>query len=228
MPNKADSLLNFHEFKEKKQRLAEEKASNIYDMARGYAERSANIREKVRGKHIFCSMTGISNAEPLSDWLEEAFFQWFLFDYKTISGKTIFHTFLYSRQQQWTEPDFIQGALFLTAALEPVEITEVHSDREFKARNLTASCKEVQIKSAASRNVSKGYAFLRKIPLLTKEMLVGDIFVVNTPERIDMLLKDYKKASLEHNGLAWRTYLKENSMKYAFSPDVQTLHSHSE
>ncbi|WP_433743773.1 hypothetical protein [Falsibacillus pallidus] len=226
MPNEADSLLDFHEFKEKKQRLAEEKASNIYEMAREYAERSSNIREKVRGKHIFCSMTGISNAAL--DRLEEAFFQWFLFDYKTISGKTIFHTFLYSRQQQWTEPDFIQGALFLTAALEPVEITEVHSDGEFKARHLAAPYTEVQIKAAASMNVSKGCAFLRKIPLLTKEMLVGDIFVVNTPERIDMLLKDYKKAALEQNGLAWRTYLKENSMKYAFSPDVQTLHSHSD
>ncbi|RLQ97903.1 hypothetical protein [Falsibacillus albus] len=210
--------LDFSRFREKKQNIAEDKTWSIYLNAIQYAERKVNIREKVRGKHIFSQLVD-KGADEIIGGLEEAFFEWFLFDYKTISGKTIFHTFMNHTHQEWTEPERIQGALFLTAALEPVEITDVLSPNQFEVMPVLGKGSSSLVISKEPLDICVGYAFLRKIPLITTDMLIGSVFVVKEWRVIEKLLADYKDAEKRGKKMTWRAFLKENSMKYAFCPE---------
>jgi hypothetical protein len=222
-------ILNLHQYRMKKQRIAEEQIDELYRQAFEYALKETNIREKVRAKMIFAERFHLKEPSLVSKKAEDVFHQWFLFDYKTIKGKTLFFQFLQS--QKFSEPVKMMGALLLTAAPEPLLVTGNQSrDREIliTGKNIIHD-REESVKTSTERSPEEikpnSIYFVRKVPLVTDQWLIGPVFKAagrDLPEQINehYLLKNHE------TGVLWRTFLKEEAPSYILKGDSPHVHGH--
>ncbi|MGF2617436.1 hypothetical protein FZC84_15095 [Rossellomorea vietnamensis] len=212
-----ESLINLASYKEKKQRQAEEHTEELYNQSLLYLERETNIREKVRAKFMFSKKFSLSleSAEPGSA-LDTLYRQWLLFDYKTAANKTVFHQFLQVNAPGMTETDRMLCALFLTAAWEPVEVLEIVCDENsLFVQNILHKHKEMVVSPFTHEGQlnSGDMAFIRKIPLVSKGMLLGPPFRVKDGEIFRGLLDHYENSSKDRV-TAWRSFMKENAARF--------------
>jgi hypothetical protein len=212
-----ESLINLASYKRKKQQQAEEHTDNLYQQSLLFLERETNIREKVRAKFMFTKKFSLPlEGVPDGSELDTLFRQWLLFDYKTAANKTVFHQFLTLKAQTMSETDRMLGALFLTAAWEPVEVQEIDCDENsLIVQNILHKHKEmVMCPYPQERPWKHGdLAFIRKIPLVSKGMLIGPPFRVKDGEIFAGLMDHYENMSKDH-GITWRSYLKENAARF--------------
>ncbi|WP_456273715.1 hypothetical protein [Bacillus sp. AK031] len=213
---KKDSLINLTSYKQKKQLQAEMHAYELYQQSLAYLERETNIREKVRAKFLFSkkfslSLEGVSAGSQL-DYL---FRQWLLFDYKTIERKTVFHQFLNANADNITETGRMLGAMFLTAAWDAVEVLENDSDeKSLIVQNILHKHIEEVLDPSKGTSLKVGdLIFIRKVPLVTKGMLIGPPFRVKDGEIFNSLLDDYQSMSND-SGMTWRSFSKEFAAKF--------------
>ncbi|WP_409251675.1 hypothetical protein V1502_16265 [Bacillus sp. SCS-153A] len=214
---KKEPLIDLASYKRKKQNQAEKHTEDVYQQSLLFLERETNIREKVRAKFVFSqkfslSLDGVSAGSDL----DSLFRQWLLFDYKTAANKTVFHQFLHVKAGQMTETDRMLGALFLTAAWEPVEVLEIDCDENsLIVQNILHKHKEmVMCPYPQERPWKPGeLAFIRKIPLVLKGMLIGPPFRVKDGEIFGGLMNHYESMSRDQ-GITWRSYLKENAARF--------------
>lgn len=214
-----ETILNFEAYRNQKQLQGEDSARQLYKRAMDFTDRNANIREKVRGKHLFRRMTGLSGETPLTPPLEEVFSEWFLFDYKTIQGFTMFSLFIKKSSQQLTEPELILGALFLSTVLEPVVVagTDNHKGQLTVKSRLSDQQVIISSETVDVLNLKKGeLVFLRRLPLVAKDILLGNIYPVSHLNAISDMDQDFN----EQIELTWRAFLK----RYAYSYLVQASH----
>ena len=214
---KKESLINLSSYKQKKQRQAEAHTNELYRQSLDFLERETNIREKVRAKFMFTKKFSLSLDGVSEDsGLDRLFRQWLLFDYKTIENKTVFHQFLNAKADQMSGTDRMLGALFLTAAWEPVEILESHCDENslIVQNILHKHIEEVMNPFIQEKPFIAGQpVFIRKIPLVTKGMLIGPPFRVKDGEIFSGLLDHFQNRSKD-SGITWRSYLKENAVQF--------------
>jgi hypothetical protein len=213
---KKESLINLTSYKQNKQLQAERHAGEIFQQSLAYLERETNIREKVRAKFLFSkkfslSLDGISEGSAL----DNLFRQWLLFDYKTIEGKTVFHQFLNANADLMTETGRMLAAMFLTAAWEPVEVMESDCDENslIVQNKLHKHIEEVLTPPQEISLKAGDLIFIRKIPLVTKGMLIGHPFRVKDGEIFNSLLDDYQRMSND-NGVTWRSFSKEYAPEF--------------
>jgi hypothetical protein len=214
---KQESLINLTSYKQKKQQQAEKHTEDLYEQGLLFLERETNIREKVRAKFMFSKKFSLPlDRVPAGSDLDILFRQWLLFDYKTAANKTVFHQFLNVKTGQMTETDRMLGALFLTAPWEPVEVLEIDCDENsIIVQNILHKHKEVVMCSYPQKIPWKhgDLAFIRKIPLVSKGMLIGPPFRVKDGEIFAGLMDHYENMSKDH-GITWRSYLKENAARF--------------
>ncbi|OIU70879.1 hypothetical protein BHE18_20475 [Rossellomorea aquimaris] len=222
-------ILNLHQYRLKKQRIAEEQIDELYRQAFEYALKETNIREKVRAKMIFADRFHMKEPSLVSKKAEDVFHQWFLFDYKTIKGQTLFFQFLQS--QKFSEPVKMIGALLLTAAPEPLLVTGIQSgEREIliTGKNII-HVKEESVKtsiSGRSEEIRPGSTyFVRKVPLVTDQWLIGPVFEAAGSDFPGKIKEDYHLKNHE-NGVLWRTFLKEEAPSYILKGDSPPVHGH--
>ncbi|MBT2691171.1 hypothetical protein J7I93_23845 [Bacillus sp. ISL-47] len=211
------SILNLNSFRETKQLQGEKNAVQLYTLAGDYTERTANIREKVRAKHLFRKTLGLSPEAAFTALQNGVFQNWFLFDYKTIQGSTMFSLFLKNNSRQLSEPDLIQGALFLTSAMEPIRvkkfdrnvITAVGAEHEssFQMRHMDGDLPDM---SAGE------WFFIRKIPIQMFDIAMGPILPIKDKVTVDRMLEAYSEAKLKFPELTWRAFLKTNVLYFLF------------
>jgi hypothetical protein len=205
-----DSLFDLNLYRNQKQLLAEKNAKKLYSMVEDYAIRYANIREKVRAKHLFRQQIQSNHNGSLPKYLEDIFDQWFLFDYHTIQGETMFSLFLKQRSSKLSEPEMILGALFLTTFVEPYEIIEIDEEIGTMFVRGAQNNKLISMKSVEGFDLIKGeYIFVRRLPLITKDWIIGPIFHIQSRDFLDAMLDEYEFASKSNSSLTWRTYLKK-------------------
>ncbi|EDL65294.1 hypothetical protein [Bacillus sp. SG-1] len=214
---KQEPLINLASYKRKKQQQAEKHTEDLYEQSLLFLERETNIREKVRAKFVFSQKFSLplEDADPGSE-LDILFRQWLLFDYKTAANKTVFHQFLNVKAEHMAETDRMLGALFLTAAWEPVEVLGIDCDENsLIVQNILHKHKEMVMCPYLQENHwgPGDLAFIRKIPLVTKGMLIGPPFRVKDGEIFGGLMDDYENMSRDH-GITWRSYLKENAARF--------------
>jgi hypothetical protein len=209
------SILDLNSFREIKQLQGEKNAVQLYKLAGDYTERTANIREKVRAKHLFRKTLGLPPEAAFTSLQNEVFQNWFLFDYKTIQGSTMFSLFLKNNSRQLSEPDLIQGALFLTSAMEPIRIIKIdhnvitavgaESESPFQMRhmhrNLPETCE---------------WLFIRKIPIQMFDFAMGPVLPVKDKVTVDRMLDAYSEAKKKFPELTWRAFLKTNVLYFLF------------
>ncbi|MEL3973265.1 hypothetical protein AAEO50_13335 [Rossellomorea oryzaecorticis] len=210
-------LLDLSQYRIKKQRIAEEQIDELYQQAFQYSLKETNIREKVRAKMLFAKRFQLKEPSMVSKKAEDVFHQWFLFDYKTIKGQTLFFQFLQSRKL--SAPVKMMGALLLTAPPEPLMVTDIHSgDNEvlITAEHIIHDQKEC-VKTTGERvseEIQPGsLSFMRKVPLVTDQWLIGPVFQAGSNDVQAEIKKHYHQKNHE-TGVLWRTFLKEEAPSY--------------
>jgi hypothetical protein len=206
---KLDDIFDLISYRNHKQQQAETNAFNLYSLAMEYAVKNSNIREKVRAKHLFRQQLSIKSEELFPGELEDFFNQWFLFDYQTIVGETMFSLFLKQQPVKWTEPEMILGALFLTSYIEPFEVLESNQvTRTIIVKNIM----EEKIFTIINEDTSyeKGtYVCLRKLPLVAKDWAVGSHIFIQTKEVISQVVETFQTIKIANPSLTWRSFLKK-------------------
>lgn len=211
MKEKGETLFDLVSYRDQKQLQAEKNADRIYSLAYDFAIRYSNIREKVRAKHLFRQQIYFHNELPLPRYLEDLFQQWFLFEYHTIQGETMFSLFLKKYSTQLSEPEMILGALFLSSYIEPFEIIEVDQGNRILIVLEVSEGKKFNIKLISNEITyeNKGeYVFLRRLPLVTKDWPVGPIFSIQSNETIKQVISTFEQSKKNNSSLTWRAYLK--------------------
>jgi hypothetical protein len=207
-----ESLIDFISYRENKQKQAEGQALNLYTFASEFALRYSNIREKVRAKHLFRQQIHQSSDRSFSNELEDIYSQWFLFDYHTIQGETMFSLFLKHESNKLSEPEFILGALFLATYVEPYIIVNVDKDKGCLVVKECLEGKECTIKYI-NQNLDYrigDYIMCRVLPLITYDYPVGIVFQLERTMEVNQLVHTYKLAKQSNPSLTWRTFLKRN------------------
>lgn len=209
------SILDLNSFREAKQLQGEKNAAQLYDLAMDYTERTANIREKVRAKHLFRKTLGLSPETPFSVLQSEVFQNWLLFDYKTVQGSTMFSLFLKYNSRKLSEPDLIQGALFLTSAVEPVRVINhshkvitasgAEDGRQFQMRHIKGDFPEMP---------AGKWFLIRKIPIQIYDFPIGPILPVKDNKLVEIMLEAYLEAKSKFPELTWRSFLKSNVLSF--------------
>ncbi|WP_034765676.1 hypothetical protein [Rossellomorea vietnamensis] len=208
-----ESTLDLERFRQKKQQIAEDHIEDLYRKAFEYALKETNIREKVRAKMIFSKRFLQNDEDRMMARAEKLFQEWFLFDYKTIKGQTLFFQFLQSHPLQ--ESTKLLGAVVLTAAWEPV-IVKGKEGRTVRCQTIIQG-EEVIVKSNPDwieKEISEGQVyFVRKVPLVVHQWILGPVFPVKSMDVIANLQTHYSQMNQE-TGVLWRTFLKEEAPNF--------------
>ncbi len=214
-----DRLLDLSMYRQQKQRVAEEQVEALYNRSREFVERETNIREKVRAKMLFMKRFNVNKQFANSEKVEQVFREWYLFDYKTIKGDTLFFQYLRAEDNNLSESLKIVGALFLTAPWVPVKLKGIDNNTSsFKVFDIIQGKVEhvkgnnIQIPRLREDTIF----FMRKIPLVLTQWLIGPYFVLGNEEQLLSLQKEYESMH-KSNGVLWRTFLKETAPRYILS-----------
>ncbi|WP_201715906.1 hypothetical protein [Rossellomorea arthrocnemi] len=211
-----ESTLDLEQFRQKKQKIAEDHIKDLYRKAYDYAWKETNIREKVRAKMIFSKRFLQQDDDRLSKDVEKLFQEWFLFDYKTIKGQTLFFQFLQSHPLP--ESTKLLGAVVLTAAWEPIKVMQkdgqsiycrhiIHGDEALV--KLNHDCMEKEM-------VEGQVYFVRKVPLVVHQWILGPVFYVDSQDVVTNLKNHYGQMN-QKTGVLWRTFLKEEAPNFILS-----------
>ncbi|GLB58545.1 hypothetical protein [Cytobacillus sp. NCCP-133] len=207
------SILDFKSYREAKQLQGEKIAVQLHKGAMVYTERTANIREKVRAKYLFRKALGLQPEILFTPLQSEVFQNWLLFDYKTIQGSTMFSLFLKNNSRKLSEPDLIQGALFLTSAIEPVRI--ISNDHKVITVAGAEDQRPFRMRQSDLPDLLPGqWFFIRKIPIQIYDLAVGPILSVKDPLTVEEMLEAYSEAKVKYPELTWRSFLKTNVLYF--------------
>ncbi|MFE8703392.1 hypothetical protein ACFYKX_22785 [Cytobacillus sp. FJAT-54145] len=213
------SILNISAYRDKKQNQGEYNAKGLIRKVMEFTERNANIREKVRARNLFRNLIGLSEEQIFSPNQEKAFTEWFLYDYQTIQGLTMFSLFLRKYHQHLTEPELIQGALFLTSVFEPVQIEEIYPEKNELFVSEVFSGKQCLLfyEKADFSSISKGdLYFVRKISIIKRDLVIGNMYRVNDKSVLERLEREYDMTVKEDQPSSWMTFLKRTAIKFLF------------
>ena len=205
-----ESTLDLEQFRQKKQKIAEGHIEDLYRKASEYALKETNIREKVRAKMIFSKRFLHHDEAGMSPGMEKLFQEWFLFDYKTIKGQTLFFQFLQTHPLH--ESTKILGAVMLTAAWEPIQV--VKKDGQTMGCQTLMQGDETLVKMnhlCIEMEMTEGHVyFVRKVPLVTHQWIIGPVFSVKSSDMTENLKSRYSQMN-QKTGVLWRTFLKEEA-----------------
>ncbi|MCA1056867.1 hypothetical protein LCM10_18030 [Rossellomorea aquimaris] len=208
-------LLDLSRYRRKKQQIAQRQMDELYRHALDYALKETNIREKVRAKMIFAKRFQLKEPPLLSQEQENVFLQWYLLDYKTINGQTVCFQFLQSTKL--SEPLRMMGALLLTAAPEPIIITDCLSGDNavvIKGESIIHGKEEELRGSLDCGAIKKGSIyFVRKVPLVTDQWIIGPVFEATNCDAAVSIRRHFRQKNQE-KGVLWRAFLKEEAPLY--------------
>ncbi|WP_226673594.1 hypothetical protein [Rossellomorea aquimaris] len=205
-----ERTLDLEQFRQKKQNIAEGHIEDLYRKAFEYALKETNIREKVRAKMIFTKRFLHNDEARMIPGVEKLFQEWFLFDYKTITGQTLFFQFLQNHPLH--ESTKFLGAVMLTAAWEPIQVVK-KGGRILNCRTLIQGdeslvkmnhlCMEMEMKE-------ERVYFVRKVPLVTHQWIIGPVFSMESMNVTENLKSRFSQMN-QKTGVLWRTFLKEEA-----------------
>jgi hypothetical protein len=207
-----NSIKDLEAYRKQKQAKGEEDALALYRKAKRDASANANIREKVRARHMFREAAGLPGGIPFSREQEEAFEDWFLFDYVSIRGFTMFNLFLRRNSVHLAEADLVQGALFLSSVLQPVRVERAAGEELAASDILTGEKLQLKVTDSISLEEGRTY-FIRCIPVFSRSFCFGPAFQVNSTTAV---ITKYKELMAVEGGMTWRPFLKKFALTFLF------------
>jgi hypothetical protein len=212
-------IIKLEPVRKKKQQEYDRALEFMYVSYFSYLRRHANIREKVRAKHIFREQTGLSQEQLLEKTWENQFEHWFAFDYRNIQGGRMFDLYLKEEKKRMTEPMFVLAALLLTIVLEPIIVEGVYHKGKIKAVNPFEKKPQIIFgQSYPFSDIRSGdLLFIRKIKSAYQMTMLGPYLRVPHTEKnrtLEQLDADYKKFLQTHEEATLRTFLKASALQY--------------
>ncbi len=184
-------LLDLTEYRHRKQMIAEEQTRAVYESAKDFCRHEPNIREIVRAKMIFTKRFAPVEKDSLT---EDVFSEWLLFDYKTIKGTTLFFQFLQSRALSPSQKTL--GAVMMTLPWEPVLVEKHESDDTLCLPLLGDHREWSRLRGKTCLKKDRVY-FVRKVPLVTHEWILGPVFEAGSPDSVDEMKMRYGQMNQE-------------------------------
>lgn len=124
---KAEFLVDLQKVKKNKQKVIQNTFVDLYDWMFTFVQYEANLREKVRAKHLFCHKLGLDNNKELDPSLQVHFEHWLLFDYVTVVGSRLFDLFVRAKKSDMSKQMLeLSGILMLTH----LELFQVHDNKD--------------------------------------------------------------------------------------------------
>jgi hypothetical protein len=198
------------------QNLRQEKENQIVSFVtkhisavHAYVERQVNIREKVKAKHIFSEQILSEKGVVFSSLQEKLFNDWFTYDYVTISGMTIYQSYIKTTNGQKHPLDSVVHALFMASVLEPFKVIKTVEENIHAKKLLTGEECVIKTDRKVEEVLPSNILFLRSIPLLDGQLCVSNIFIQQDQALVRSLITEYKISNE-----SWRTFLKKYSIKY--------------
>ncbi|WP_280769954.1 hypothetical protein [Salipaludibacillus daqingensis] len=204
---KAEFLVDFQKVKSNKQQVLQNTFADLYDWMFTFIQSEANLREKVRAKHLFCHKIGLSNKEELDPSMQVHFEHWLLFDYVTVVGSRLFDIFVRTKQNEMTKQMLELCGILMLMHFVPVRICEVKKEH-VKMFSLFDE-KEIEVSPYLFEpDVNKNdLAFMRLSMIGFEKKIIGPTIVID-PSFEQKIIKEltnvYKQGQPEY-----RRYLKE-------------------
>ncbi|MDQ0272210.1 hypothetical protein [Cytobacillus purgationiresistens] len=203
------SILNLNEYRALKQAQGERSINHLHSLAMDFINQHVNIREKVRAKHLFRKKLELPPEEALSEQLQVIFLDWFMFDYKTVQGLTIFNLFIKYRTLCLKEYELIQAALCLSAVMEPLEIAHISKDGKVSVKEADGKAASLQISSMNPLNLQQGAVLLlRKVPGVYHDIVIGPVIHLKAADRLEKIKMGFERCKISEPEMTWRAYLK--------------------
>lgn len=207
-----NNIVYLHNLREEKENQLVSFVSKHISATHMYVERQVNIREKVKAKHIFSEQISLEKGVVFSSLQDKLFNDWFTYDYVTISGMTIYQSYIKNANGQKHPLDSVVHALFMASVLEPFKVKKTVGENIHAKKLLTGEECVIKTDRKVEEVAPSSILFLRSIPLLDGQLCVSNIFIQQDDTLIDALLTEYKKSSE-----SWRTFLKKYSIKYSWT-----------
>ncbi|TLS39078.1 hypothetical protein [Pseudalkalibacillus caeni] len=211
-------IIDIESLRRQKQRAFDSALESLYSHYFSYLERNANIREKVRAKHIFKSAVGIKE-EEFDKELDEHFNHWFAFDYRNIQGTNMFDLFFKQKKNTLTQPMLVLSALLMATVLEPFKVKEKKSSREIKVKSLiTEQVETIDSFCYSFKNIQRDQiVLLRKIKsgfrYVTLSPPVG-ITEEKNPDLERIIQQEYGSFKEQYPTATAVGFLKSNTLKF--------------
>jgi hypothetical protein len=193
-----------------------------------FVERNANIREKVRAKHIFCEQTKLSLDELEDTKNKEFFFYWFCFDYVNIQGFTMYQLFLKQNSNNMPESSLRVSAFLLALTIEPIIVQSVSNDKRYiKGKNIfTNEVEQISSYNIPYNNTAIGDLLIGwTVKLGFEKKIIGPYTVINN-EKALLYSKRINKMYLEEMNRkqlpSWRSFMKLFGFIYLYPKNINT------
>ncbi|RNA70382.1 hypothetical protein [Alteribacter keqinensis] len=214
-------IVDFNELKKEKQRKSDQALMDVYGLLFTYVEKQANLREKIRAKHLFSHKIDFPRNQAFDQSLQLHFEHWFVFDYVTVIGSRIFDLFVRDYKNELSKPMLDLCGHLMLMTLEPVKVLKETRERLTVERKLTGDIEEVE-SFLITAEVSKGdFAFMRIVPAGFSHKIIGPVFIIDDSDvkRVEAQVNDaIDSTGKEVENVRVKRFLKEygvDFMRYA-------------
>jgi hypothetical protein len=198
--------------------IVKELCSNLFY----FVERNANIREKVRAKHIFCEQSGLSLAQLEETNMKEKFYFWLCFDYVNIQGMTMFQLFLQQQGTRMSEKALRVVAFLLALTIEPINVKSISADKKkIVGKNIfTNDVEEIKSYDSPYNTVCESDLIIGWTARLGYEKKIIGPYTVITSQKA--LLYSKEIVTMYSNELdriqlpSWRSFMKIHGIHFLF------------
>ncbi|WP_096189769.1 hypothetical protein [Evansella halocellulosilytica] len=208
---KATFLVDFQKMKEKKQSDAENTLLDLYESLFQYIEKEANLREKVRAKHIFAHKVGIPKGEPMASDIHMHFEHWFAFDYITVVGSRMFDLFIRDKKETMSKKMLELSSFLLLMTFEPVRLQETEKNYVNYKSIITKENKQATPFIFPIEGKYDDIVLIRTVQTGFKQMMIGPTIPLNDH---GAALITKKLENHQNSVIHKRKYLKEYGIDY--------------
>jgi len=205
---KAEFLIDLQKVKMNKQKVMEHTFTDLYDWMFTFVQSEANLREKVRAKHLFCHKLGLDNKIELDPSWQVHFEHWLLFDYVTVVGSRLFDLFVRKKKKEMPKQMLELSGILMLMHLEAFRVHDV-KDQSISVSSLFDPEKRDEVSPYLFKSDVKenDLVFMRISSIGFHKRIIGPTAVID-PSFEDKIIE---KLKLVHNQgqPEYRRYLKE-------------------
>lgn len=206
---KAEFLVDLQKVKRNKQNVIQHTFADLYDWMFTFVQSEANLREKVRAKHLFYHKLGIDKNKELESSLQVQFEHWLLFDYVTVVGSRLFDLFIRAKKNDMSKQMLELSGILMLMHLEPFRVHD-SKDKVVSVSPLLDPSKKI-IKASPylfKPDVKKNQLVFMRISMVGFEKRIIGPTTVIAPSFESTIIEELK--SVYNQGQPeYRRYLKE-------------------
>ncbi|MCE7791421.1 hypothetical protein K8O68_03155 [Salipaludibacillus sp. CUR1] len=206
---RAEFLIDFKKLKKQKQKRMDENFADLYDWMFTYVQKEANLREKVRAKHLFRHKLDLNDTDELDAGLHLHFEHWLLFDYVTVVGSRLLDLFVRTKQDKMSKTMLEICGILMVMHLEPVRVNKIEENHILLSPFFKEKNSQIKAEPYLFRpDIKEGDLILARTATIGFEKrIIGPCIVIDQrfeKEAAARLEEKYKEGHEEY-----RRYLKE-------------------